>query len=84
MLNSNIKCRKCSINIRQPVRHLVGAKKGRRKKKIVFLALGMEQKKKGKVLFSTLNFHEYLIFNLELQNQTSCTLELTKPGKFTP
>ena len=83
MLKSNIKCRKCSINIRQPVRHLVGAKKGRRKKKIVFLTLGMEQKK-GKVLFSTLNFHECPIFNLELQNQTSCTLELTKPGKFTP
>ena len=53
MLKSNIKCRKCIINIRQPVRHLVGAKKGRRKKKIVFLALGMEQKKGKSPIFNS-------------------------------
>ena len=67
MLKSNIKCRKCSINIRQPVRHLVGAKKGRRKKKDCILGT-WHGAKKGKVLFSTLNFHECPIFNLELQN----------------
>ena len=39
---------------------------------------------KGKVLFSTLNYHDRPIFNPELQNQTSCTLQLSKPCKIHP
>ena len=41
MLNSNIKCRKCSINIRQPVRHLAWSKT----KKIAFSTLDMERER---------------------------------------
>ena len=41
-------------------------------------------KKKGKVCFWTLNYHDRPIFNPELQNQTSCTLQLSKPCKKHP
>ena len=39
---------------------------------------------KGKVHISTSNYHVRPIFNLKLQNQTSCTIKLSKSDEIPP
>ena len=48
------------------------------------LAVLIRNSNKEKVYFTTINYCAGLIFNLDVQNQKSCNLQLSKPFGFQP